>query len=126
MYDILRNLYQVSFFALLLQFLTRLHQPFSVLLGLTFLYVAFAEVFQPAEIDRLRRMNYISYQRKTDLSIAFIAMTVSFGAFNLLNGFNVGRIVPFWLLVIGTVGAIYIVVEPHLPRGGHRPHFRRT
>src|SRR5690606_8906710 len=117
MYDILRNLYYISLFALLLQF-AGLHQPFSVLFGLTLLYLAFAEIFQQEEIDRLRRMNYISYKREIDVSIAFVAMTVAFGLNSLAVGVNVYRFAYTpWLLGIGVLGAVYIVIQPHLPRG---------
>src|SRR5690625_4764185 len=106
-------------FALLLQFITGLHQPLSVLLGLTLLYLAFAEVFQSAEIDRLRRMNYVSYKRRPDVTIAFVAMTVSFGLDNLARGLNYYRL-PFALLLIGVAGFAYIIIEPYLPRGNRQ------
>lgn len=125
MYDILKNLYYVSFFALILQF-AGLYQPFAVLFGLTLLYLAFADLFQQEEIDRLRRMNYISYKRRPDVTVAFVAMTLTFGLYHLATGLNMGRRFPFWLLVVGTIGAIYIVIEPYLPRGqrGRGRHLR--
>lgn len=120
MHETLKNLYYVSFFALLLQFIG-LYQPFAVLLGITFCYLAFAEVFMPEEIDRLRRMSSFSYRRRTDVSIAFIVMTVCFGAYHIALGFNSLRLLgPLlqWVLGLGSVAALYLFLHQYLPHSG--------
>lgn len=124
MYDILKNLYYVSLIAMLLQFMG-LFEPFAVIFGLTLLYLAVAEVFMREEIDRMRRMNTISYRRRTDVSIAFTAMTLCFGLFYLASGLHVPALFGpgrQWLLAIGSLGAIYVFVHQYLPtgRGGNR------
>lgn len=122
MYDILRNLYTVSFIALLLQFMG-LYEPFAVLFGITLLYLALADLFMPAEIDRLRRMYSFSYQRRTDTTAAFVATAASLGLLFFAQGLHLGRFLWRWSLalqLIGAVGALYIFLQQYLPapRGG--------
>lgn len=128
MYDVLKNLYTVSFIALLLQFMG-LYEPFAVLFGLTLLYLAFAELFMQDELDRLRRMNSFSYQRRLDLTIAFVAMAACLGMLHLAQGIHLSRFLwrwSSWLRLIGALGALYIFLQQYLPalRGGSRRHLR--
>ena len=130
MYDILKNLYTVSLIALLLQF-AGLYEPFAVLFGLTLLYLAFADLFMPEELDRLRRMYSFSYRRRADLTVAFVAMTGAFGALNLAQGVHMTAFLwrwSMWLQAIGSLGAIYVFLHQYLPdprhRGGPRRHLR--
>ena len=127
MYDVIKNLYYVTLIAMLLQFMG-LNEPFAVLFGLTFLYFAAAELFMQDELDRLRRMNSVGYVRRADVSIAFTAMTLSFGVYYLCSGFHI-RIANPWrdlLLAAGSLGALYIFLHPYLPtdRGRRARHLR--
>jgi len=128
-YDILKNLYTVSFIALLLQFIG-LYEPFAVLFGLTLLYLAFAELFMQDELDRLRRMHSFSFRRRTDITVAFVAMTASIGLLHLAQGVHLTRFLWRWsylLQLIGALGALYIFLQQYLPtpgRGGPRRHLR--
>lgn len=115
-YDIIKNLYYVTLLAMLLQFMG-LFEPFAVLFGLTLLYFAVAELFMREELDRLRRMGSISYVRRPDVSIAFIAMTLCFGVYYVSQGLHfrlVGTLRDF-LLAIGSIGALYIFLYQYLP-----------
>lgn len=128
MYDILRNLYIVSFIALLLQF-AGLYEPFAVLLGITLLYLAIADLFMPDELDRLRRMYSFSYKRRPDTTAAFVAMTASIGLLHLAQGVHMNRFLwrwAFWLQLIGTLAALYLFLHQYLPSpgGGSRRHLR--
>lgn len=120
MHDILKNLYYVSLFALILQFVG-LFEPFAVIFGLTLLYLAAAELFMQADIDRLRRMNYISYRRRPDVSAAFVAMTLCFGLFYFASGVHFNMVfgpMRNWILGIGSLGALYIFLHQYLPFDG--------
>lgn len=127
MYDVIKNLYYVTLLAMLLQFMG-LREPFAVLIGLTFLYFGVAELFMKDELDRLRRMNSVGYVRRTDVSIAFTAMTLGFGIYYLASGFHyrLGYPLSDLLLAAGTLGALYIFLHPYLPRqrGGRPRHLR--
>jgi hypothetical protein len=125
-YDVLKNLYTVSLIALLLQF-AGLYEPFAVLFGLTLLYLAFADLFMQEELDRLRRMYSFAYQRRIDLTIAFVAMTASFGLLHLAQGIHWNTFLwrwSMWLQAVGSLGAIYVFLHQYLPdptrRGGRR------
>lgn len=117
MHETLKNLYYVTLFALLMQFIG-LREPFYVLFGITLLYLAVAELFMADEIDRMRRMYSFSYKRRPDVSIAFIAMTACFGLLQLATGLHfLFRIFPLlpWLQGIGSLGALYVFLHPYLP-----------
>ncbi len=126
-YDIIKNLYYVTLIAMLLQFMG-LYEPFAVLFGLTLLYFAVAELFMKEELDRLRRMMSISYTRRQDVSIAFIAMTLCFGAYYLSEGMHMRLLRPYfdWILGIGSLGALYLFLHQYLPtdRGRKGPNLR--
>lgn len=122
----LKNLYYVSLLGMLLQF-AGLREPFEVLFGLTLLYLAIADVFMQDEIDRLRRMNSVGYTRRTDVSVAFVAMTACFGAYFLARGVHYRLFLAMWgdwILGLGTLGALYVFLHEYLPRGGSRRRFR--
>lgn len=127
MYDIIKNLYYVTLLAMLMQFMG-LYEPFAVLFGLTLLYFAVAEMFMKEELDRLRRMTSISYTRRIDVSIAFTAMTLCFGAYYLSQGLHLRVLGPWldWLLAVGSIGALYVFLHPYLPtdRGRKGPNLR--
>lgn len=126
-YDIIKNLYYVTLLAMLMQFMG-LYEPFAVLFGLTLLYFAVAEMFMKEELDRLRRMTSISYTRRIDVSIAFTAMTLCFGAYYLSQGLHLRVLGPWldWILAVGSIGALYVFLHPYLPtdRGRKGPNLR--
>ncbi len=122
MYDILKNLYYITLFGMLLRFVG-LSAPFHVLFGISLLYLAVADVFMQDEIDRLRRMNAVGYTRRTDLSIAFVTMTACFGAYHFALGVNYRPFLSmwgFWILGAGTLAALYVYLHEYLPRGRGR------
>ena len=128
MHDILKNLYYVSLFAMLLQFMG-LFEPFAVIFGLTLLYLAVAELFMQDEIDRLRRMNSFSYRRRPDVSLAFVAMTLCLGLYYLASGLHMWRLLrPLGdsLLAAGALGALYIFIHQYLPAGRNGRPGRRN
>ena len=73
-------------------------------------------------------MTSISYNRRTDVSIAFAAMTLSLGFIYVTQGFHLRAVYRWYdiLSIIGSLGALYIFLHQYLPtdRGRRGRHLR--